>query len=89
MMTLYSSRLTLVAAVANEVTKTTGFIQFGVSIKDDSQIFVPGYRFIHKCIPPPDDNTPVAFRVVAIGLAQRFPSLSFNCPSLLITLIEI
>lgn len=52
MMTLYSSRLTLVAAVANEVTKTTGFIQFGVSIKDDSQIFVPGYRFIHKCIPP-------------------------------------
>ena len=42
MMTLYS-RLTLVsvvAVIANEVTKTTGFIQFNVSIKDDSQIFV-------------------------------------------------
>ena len=49
MMTLYSSRLTFVsvvaavaviAVVANEVTKTTGFIQFNVSIKDDSQVFV-------------------------------------------------
>lgn len=83
MMTLYSSRLTLVAVVAviaNEVTKTTGFIEFNLSIKDDSQIFVPGYRFIHKCIPPPDDNTPVTFRVVAIGLAQRFPSLSSFSP---------
>ena len=49
MMTLHSSRLTLVsvvaviavtAVIANEVTKTTGFIQFNVSIKDDSQIFV-------------------------------------------------
>ena len=49
MMTLYSSRLTfvsvvaavaIIAVVANEVTKTTGFIQFNVSIKDDSQIFV-------------------------------------------------
>ena len=85
MMTLYS-RLTfvsvvavvaIIAVVANEVTKTTGFIQFSVSIKDDSQILVHRLQIIHKCIPSPDGNTPVAFRVVAIGLAQRFPSLSY------------
>ena len=43
MMNLYSSRLTFVSVVvviANEMTKTTGFIQFNVSIKDISQIFV-------------------------------------------------
>lgn len=39
MMTLYS-RLTFVSVIANEATKTTGFIEFNVSIKDDSQIFV-------------------------------------------------
>ena len=39
MMTLYS-RLTFVSVIANEVTKTTGFIEFNVPIKDDSQIFV-------------------------------------------------
>ena len=59
MMTLYSSTLTfvsvvsvaavvsVVAVVANEATKTTGFIQFGVSIKDDSQIFVHRLQVIH------------------------------------------
>ena len=80
MMTLYS-RLTLVsvvAVIANEVTKTTGFIEFNVSIKDDSQIFVHRLQIIHKCIPSRDGNTPVAFRVVAIGLDQRFPSVSYH-----------
>ena len=61
MMTLYSSRLTfvsvvavvaIIAVVANEVTKTTGFIQFNVSIKDDSQIFVPGYRLLISAYHP-------------------------------------
>ena len=62
MMTLHSSRLTLVSVVAvvaiiavvavvavvtNEATKTIGFIQFNVSIKDDSQIFVHGLQVIH------------------------------------------
>ena len=59
MMTLYSSRLTfvsvaavvaiiaVVAVVANEATKTIGFIQFDVSIKDDSQIFVHRLQVIH------------------------------------------
>ena len=56
MMTLYSSRLTfvsvaavvsVVAVVANEATKTIGFIQFNVSIKDDSQIFVHRLQVIH------------------------------------------
>ena len=53
MMTLYSSTLTfvsvvsVVAVVANEVTKTTGFIQFGVSIKDVSQIIVHRLQVIH------------------------------------------
>ena len=49
MMTLYS-RLTfvsVVAVIANEVTKTTGFIEFNVSIKDDSQIFVHRLQVIH------------------------------------------
>ena len=86
MMTLYSSRLmfvsvvTVIAVIANEMTKTTGFIQFDVSIKDDSQIFVHRLQIIHKCIPSRDDNTPVTFREAAIDLAQRFPSVSFNCP---------
>ena len=52
MITLYSSRLTFVSVIANEVAKTTGFIQFNVSIKDDSQIFVHRLHIIHKCIPP-------------------------------------
>lgn len=61
MMTLYSSRLTLVSVVsvvsivvniANEVTKTTGFIEFNVSIKDDSQVFVPGYRLLISAYHP-------------------------------------
>ena len=30
----------VVAVVTNEATKTIGFVQFNVSIKDDSQIFV-------------------------------------------------
>ena len=59
MMTLYSSTLTfvsvvsvaavvsVVAVVANEATKTIGFIQFNVSIKDDSQIFVHRLQVIH------------------------------------------
>ena len=53
MMTLYSSRLmfvsvvTVIAVIANEMTKTTGFIQFDVSIKDDSQIFVHRLQVIH------------------------------------------
>lgn len=68
MMTLHSSRLTLVSVVAvvaiiavvavvtvvtvvavvtNEATKTIGFVQFNVSIKDDSQIFVHGLQVIH------------------------------------------
>ena len=59
MMTLYSSRLTfvsvvavvaivaVVAVVANEATKTIGFIQFNVSIKDDSQIIVHRLQVIH------------------------------------------
>ena len=54
MMTLYS-RLTfvsVVAVIANEVTKTTGFIEFNVSIKDDSQIFVPGYRLLISAYHP-------------------------------------
>lgn len=54
MMTLYS-RLTLVsvvAVIANEVTKTTGFIEFNVPIKDDSQIFVPGYRLLISAYHP-------------------------------------
>ena len=80
MMTLYS-RLTFVSVVANEVTKTTGFIEFNVPIKDVSQIFVHRLQIIHKCIPSPDDNTPVTFREAAIDLAQRFPLVSFNCPS--------
>lgn len=87
MMTLYS-RLTLVsvvAVIANEVTKTTGFIEFNVSIKDDSQIFVHRLQITHKCIPPPDGNTPVTFRVVAIGLAQRFLSVSYIILSGVIT----
>ena len=45
MMTLYS-RLMFVSVIANEVTKTTGFIQFGVSIKDDSQILVHRLQII-------------------------------------------
>ena len=54
MMTLYS-RLTLVsvvAVIANEVTKTTGFIEFNVPIKDDSQVFVPGYRLFISAYHP-------------------------------------
>ena len=51
MMTLYS-RLTFVSVVANEVTKTTGFIEFNVSIKDDSQILVPGYRLLISAYHP-------------------------------------
>ena len=54
MMTLYS-RLTLVSIVvniANEVTKTTRFIEFNVSIKDDSQVFVPGYRLLISAYHP-------------------------------------
>ena len=54
MMTLYS-RLTLVsvvAVIANEVTKTTGLIEFNVPIKDDSQIFVPGYRLLISAYHP-------------------------------------
>ena len=54
MMTLYS-RLTLVsvvAVIANEVTKTTRFIEFNVSIKDDSQVFVPGYRLLISAYHP-------------------------------------
>lgn len=59
MMTLHSSRLTLVSVVAiiavvavvavvtNEATKTIGFVQFNVSIKDDSQIFVHRLQVIH------------------------------------------
>ena len=52
MMTLYSSRLmfvsvvAVIAVIANEMTKTTGFIQFDVSIKDDSQIFVHRLQII-------------------------------------------
>ena len=80
MMTLYSSRLMFVAVIANEVTKTTRFIQFDVSIKDVSQIFVHRLQIIHKCIPSRDDNTPVTFREAAIGLAQRFPSVSTTLP---------
>ena len=93
MMTLYS-RLTfvsvvavvaIIAVIANEVTKTTGFIEFSVSIKDNSQIFVHRPQVIHKCIPSPDDNTPVTFREPAIGLAQRFPSVSYIILSGVIT----
>lgn len=51
MMTLYS-RLTFVSVIANEVTKTTGFIEFNVSIKDDSQILVPGYRLLISAYHP-------------------------------------
>ena len=56
MMTLYSSRLmfvsvvavvAVIAVIANEMTKTTGFIQFGVSIKDVSQIIVHRLQVIH------------------------------------------
>ena len=62
MMTLHSSRLTLVsvavvvaviavvavvAVVANEVTKTTRFIEFSMSIKNASQIFVHRLQVIH------------------------------------------
>lgn len=52
MITLYSSRLTFVSVIANEATKTTGFIEFSVSIKDDSQIFVPGYRLLISAYHP-------------------------------------
>ena len=46
MMTLYS-RLTFVSVIANEVTKTTGFIEFSMSIKNASQIFVHRLQVIH------------------------------------------
>ena len=42
----------VVAVVTNEATKTIGFIQFNVSIKDDSQIFVPGYRLLISAYHP-------------------------------------